>query len=140
MESNKIKEDETRKKVFKELMKDITWVGDQIAADNQKTFYKSVIVGNEEIQLNDCVLVEPRNPAIPLHIAKVIYMWETKNGVKQFHANWFHRGNDTILGETSDPIELFLSNDCDDVPFRSVRSKCIVLFKEIPENWADLGK
>ncbi|KZC13768.1 DNA (cytosine-5)-methyltransferase 1 [Dufourea novaeangliae] len=136
---NKKIEEESRKKVFKEFKRDIIWVGKQIATDNHRTFYKSVIVGEESIQLNDYVLVEPRNPTIPLHVAKVIYMWENKNGVKQFHANWFHRGNDTILGETSDPIELFLSDDCDDVPFTSIRSKCTVIFKKIPENWADLG-
>ncbi|XP_076247833.1 DNA methyltransferase 1a isoform X2 [Calliopsis andreniformis] len=139
MESKKLEEEEKKKKVFKELKKDIAWVGNPIATDNQKTFYKSVIVGNEEIQLNDCVLIEPKNSAIPLHVAKVIYMWETKNSVKQFHANWFYRGNDTILGETSDPIELFLSNDCDDIPFKSVRSKCTVIFQEVAENWAALG-
>ncbi|XP_078046849.1 DNA methyltransferase 1a isoform X2 [Augochlora pura] len=136
---NKSIEGENRKKAFKELEKDIVWVGKQIAIDNQRTYYKSVIVGNENIQLNEYVLVEPKNTAIPLHIAKIIYMWENRNGIKQFHANWFHRGNDTILGETSDPIELFLSDDCDDVPFTSIRSKCTVVFKKISNNWVDLG-
>nr|XP_033324473.1 DNA (cytosine-5)-methyltransferase PliMCI-like [Megalopta genalis] len=132
-------EEESRKKAFKEFKKDIVWVGKQIAIDNQRTYYKSVIVGNENIQLNDYVLVEPKNPVIPLHVAKIIYMWENRNGIKQFHANWFHRGNDTILGETSDPIELFLSDDCDDVPFTSIRSKCTVVFKKVSDNWVDLG-
>ncbi|XP_012137658.2 DNA methyltransferase 1a isoform X2 [Megachile rotundata] len=139
MENKKIEELEHTKKDFKEFKKDVTWVEDKIAADNQKTFYKSVMVGDERIEINDYVLVEPRNPAIPLHVAKIIYMWETKNGLKQFHANWFHRGTDTILGETSDPIELFLSDDCDDVPFKSVKSKCTVHFKKTPENWDEIG-
>ncbi|KOC65410.1 DNA (cytosine-5)-methyltransferase 1 [Habropoda laboriosa] len=134
-----IGEEENKKKLFKELEKNIVWVGDQVAVDNQRTFYKSVLVGSEKIDINDYVLVEPKNSAIPLHVAKVIYMWENKNGIKQFHANWFHRGNDTILGETSDPIELFLSDNCDNVPFKSVRSKCTVIFKKIPENWTELG-
>ncbi|XP_033204996.2 DNA methyltransferase 1a isoform X1 [Bombus vancouverensis nearcticus] len=135
----RIEVEECRRKVFKELKKDIVWIGDQIASNNLKTFYRSVIVGDEKIEINDYVLVEPRNPAIPSHVAKVIYMWENKNGIKQFHANWLHRGNDTILGETSDPIELFLSDDCDDVPFKSVISKCTVIFKNVPKNWAELG-
>ncbi|KAG9430318.1 DNA methyltransferase 1a [Apis mellifera carnica] len=139
MENKKIEEEKSKKKDFKELKKDIIWIGNQIANDNLKTYYKSVIVGDEEIRINDYVLVEPRNPAIPSHVAKVIYMWENKNGIKQFHANWLHRGNDTILGETSDPIELFLSDDCDDIPFKSVRSKCTVIFKEIQKNWSELG-
>ncbi|XP_076161949.1 DNA methyltransferase 1a [Ptiloglossa arizonensis] len=137
--NKKYEKEESGKKVFKELKKDIVWVGNKIADDNQKIFYKSVIVGDEEVQINDYVLVEPRNSAIPLHIAKVIYMWENKSGMKQFHVNWFHRGNDTILGETSDPIELFLSDECDDISIKSVRSKCTVILKNIPQNWADLG-
>ncbi|XP_076670133.1 DNA methyltransferase 1a [Andrena cerasifolii] len=139
LENKKMKDEESNKKVFKQLKKNISWIGDQIAADNQKTYYKSVRVDDEEIQSNDYVLVEPKNPAISLHVAKVIYMWENKNGAKQFHANWFYRGSDTILGETSDPIELFLSDECDDVPLQSVRSKCTVIFKKVPEDWAQLG-
>ncbi|XP_076753766.1 DNA methyltransferase 1a isoform X1 [Xylocopa sonorina] len=138
-EDKKAEEDKIKKKVFKELKKDIVWIEDPIATDNQRTFYKSVMVDDERIEINDYVLVEPRNPAIPLHVAKVIYMWQNKNGMRQFHANWFHRGNDTILGETSDPIELFLSYDCDDIPFQSIRSKCTVVFKKASENWAELG-
>lgn len=129
-----------QKKDFKELKKDIVWEEKDKMVDGQKTYYKSVMVGNERIQINDYVLVEPRNPAIPLHIAKIICMWENKTGVKQFHANWFRRGSDTILGETSDPMELFLSDDCDDVPFTSVSSKATVIHKKIPENWSKLGK
>ncbi|XP_017756525.1 PREDICTED: DNA (cytosine-5)-methyltransferase PliMCI-like [Eufriesea mexicana] len=138
LENKNVEEERSRKKVFKELKKDITWIGAQIASDNLKTFYTSVMVGEEKIEINDYVLVEPRNPAIPSHVAKVIYMWENKNGIKQFHGNWLYRGNDTILGETSDPIELFLSDDCDDIPFKSVRSKCTVIFKNILENWTKL--
>ncbi|CAK9821528.1 DNA (cytosine-5)-methyltransferase PliMCI [Anthophora retusa] len=134
-----IEEEESKEKAFKELEKNIEWMGDEIVTDNLRTFYKSVLVGSEKIDINDYVLIEPKNPAIPLHVAKVIYMWENKNGVKQFHANWFHRGNETILGETSDPTELFLSDNCDNVPFKSVRSKCTVIFKSVPENWAELG-
>ncbi|XP_076633551.1 DNA methyltransferase 1a [Colletes latitarsis] len=139
IENKKFEIKENRKKVFQELKKDITWVKDQITIDNQKIFYKSVIVNNEEIQVNDYVLVASRYSATPSHVAKVIYMWESKSGMKQFHANWFHRGNDTILGETSDPKELFLSDDCDDVPITCISSKCTVILKKIPENWADLG-
>ncbi|XP_054016177.1 DNA (cytosine-5)-methyltransferase 1-like isoform X1 [Hylaeus anthracinus] len=131
--------EDIRMKVFKELRKDIAWIGDPIAVDNQRIFYKSVMLESEEVHVNDYVLIEPRNSAKPSHIAKVIYMWETKSGMKQFHASWFHRGNDTILGETSDPVELFLSDDCDDVPIKSIRSKCTVVFKKVPDDWAVLG-
>lgn len=134
------KVEEKPKKDFKELKKDIVWIEEDQIVEGQKTYYKSVMVGNEKIELNDYVLVEPRNPAIPLHIAKVIYMWEGKTGVKQFHASWFRRGTDTILGETADPMEVFLSDDCEDVPFKSVNSKATVIHKKMPDNWSELGE
>lgn len=132
--------EEKPKKHFKELKKDIVWIGEDKIVEGQKTYYKSVMVGNERIELNDYVLVEPRNPAIPLHIGKVIYMWENKVGVKQFHANWLRRGTDTILGKTADPLEVFLSDDCEDVPFKCVNSKATVIHKKTLENWSELGK
>ena len=66
-------------------------------------------------------------------------MWENTDGIKQFHANWLYRGNDTILREISDPIELFLSEDCDDVPLEVVKSKCTVIFKDASKNWTALS-
>lgn len=137
---NDEKVQEKPKKDFKELKKDIVWIEEDKIVEGQKTYYKSVMVGNERIELNDYVLVEPRNPAIPLHIAKVMYMWESKVGVKLFHANWFRRGTDTILGETADSLEVFLSDDCEDVPFKSVNSKATVIYKKTPDNWSELGK
>ncbi|XP_033200860.1 DNA (cytosine-5)-methyltransferase PliMCI [Bombus vancouverensis nearcticus] len=126
-------------KEFKHVEKEITWVGEPIIDDGRRTFYNSVIVVDEEIKGNDCVLIESNDPTVPLQIAKVIYMWEDKNGAKLCHANWFRRGSDTVLGETSDPLELFLLDECDNVPFTSVKSKATVIYKTCPKNWNELG-
>nr|ASM42030.1 DNMT1 [Pogonomyrmex barbatus] len=134
-----IQEEERKKEDFKELKKDIIWEEEDKIVEGQKTYYKSVIVGNEKIQINDYVLLEPRDPTIPLQICKVMFMWETKGGAKRFHANRLRRGVDTILGETSDSIELFLSDQCCEASFTSVRSKATVIHKKIPENWSELG-
>nr|XP_034189663.1 DNA (cytosine-5)-methyltransferase PliMCI-like [Osmia lignaria] len=126
-------------KEFKHVEKDITWVGEAIIDDGRRTFYNSVIVVDEEIKANDYVLIESNDPTVPLQIAKVIYMWEDKNGAKLCHANWFRRGSDTVLGETSDPLELFLLDECDNVPFASIKSKATVIYKASPNNWSELG-
>ncbi|CAD1477928.1 unnamed protein product [Heterotrigona itama] len=126
-------------KEFKHVEKEITWVGEPIINDGRRTFYKSVIVVDEEIKANDCVLIESNDPTVPLQVAKVIYMWEDKNGAKMCHANWFRRGSDTVLGETSDPLELFLLDECDNVPFTSIKSKAIVIYKTCPKDWSKLG-
>ncbi|PBC25685.1 DNA (cytosine-5)-methyltransferase PliMCI [Apis cerana cerana] len=126
-------------KEFKHVEKEITWVGESIINDGRRTFYKSVMVVDEEIKANDYVLIESNDPTVPLQIAKVIYMWEDKNGAKLCHANWFRRGSDTVLGETSDSLELFLLDECDNVPFASVKSKATVIYKTNPKNWNELG-
>ncbi|KAG7199233.1 hypothetical protein KM043_018102 [Ampulex compressa] len=126
-------------KDFKHVEKEITWVGQPIVDDGRRTFYKSVMIVDEEIQTNDYVLIESSDPTVPLQIAKVMYMWEDKNGAKLCHANWYRRGSDTVLGETSDPLELFLLDECDNIPFTSVKSKATVIYKKSPENWANLG-
>ncbi|KZC09572.1 PREDICTED: DNA (cytosine-5)-methyltransferase PliMCI-like [Dufourea novaeangliae] len=126
-------------KEFKHVEKEITWVGEPVIDDGRRTFYKSVMVIDEEIKINDYVLIESNDPTVPLQIAKVMYMWEDKNGAKLCHANWFRRGSDTVLGETSDPLELFVLDECDNVPFTSVKSKATVIYKASPKNWSELG-
>ncbi|XP_071643809.1 DNA methyltransferase 1a [Temnothorax longispinosus] len=126
---------------FKELLikKDIIWEKKDKRVDGDKTYYKSVIVGNEKIEINEHVLLEPRDPTIPIQVCKIVFMWENAFGEKRFHANRLYRGTDTILGETSDPIELFLSEQCCEASFTSVRSKATVINKKMPENWFELG-
>lgn len=52
-----------------------------------------------------------------------------------FHAHWFCRGTDTVLGESSDPLELFLVDDCEDMQLSFVQGKVDVLYKTPSENW-----
>lgn len=53
-------------------------------------------------------------------------MWEDFNGKKMFHAQWLYRSAETVLGESGDPNELFLSDDCDNNPLSSIAEKCNV--------------
>lgn len=39
---------------------------------------------------------------------------------------FFRRGCETILGETSDPLEIFITDECDDAEAETVVSKVIV--------------
>ena len=36
------------------------------------------------------------------------------------------RSNDTVLGNTGDPMELFLVDQCEDNPLGSIMAKCFV--------------
>lgn len=52
-----------------------------------------------------------------------------------FHAHWFCRGTDTVLGESSDPLELFLVDECEDMQLSFVHGKVNVLYKAPSDDW-----
>ncbi|XP_023289399.1 DNA (cytosine-5)-methyltransferase 1 [Orussus abietinus] len=126
-------------KSLKRVKKEVKWLGESIATDAKKVFYSGVDVSGEEIRVNDYVMIEPSDPSIALQLAKVMYMWENKKGECLFHGNWFRRGSDTVLGETSDPTELFLIDECDDLVLTSIKTKATVTLREPASDWAELG-
>lgn len=82
--------------------------------------------------------VKAEEPNEPLYIARVVSLWE-ETGEKYFHALWFSRGGETVLGETSDPCELFLVSSCADTPLGAVVGKVSVEFRTAPSDWGMLG-
>lgn len=104
-----------------------TWIGNPIIKEGKRTYYSSVMISGEEYHINDCVMVEPDDPKTPVYIARINHMWEDGRGEKHFHAHWFLRGSDTILGETADPYEVFIANDCEDTLLDSIMKKVNIL-------------
>lgn len=49
----------------------------------------AVMVNAEEIKLNDCIMVEPLDPATAFFIARVVYLFEDRTGAKRVHGRWF---------------------------------------------------
>jgi hypothetical protein len=49
------------------------------------------------------------------------------------------RGYETVLGETADPVELFVIDQCEDFDPSAIVGKATVIQKVIPNNWAELG-
>jgi DNA (cytosine-5)-methyltransferase 1 len=52
--------------------------------------------------------------------------------------NLCSRGSDTVLGETSDPVELFVVDQCETFDLSAITRKATVTQK-VPSNWAELG-
>ncbi|NXG89846.1 DNMT1 methyltransferase, partial [Stercorarius parasiticus] len=78
----------------------------------------------------------PHNPgSFPL---RVTAMWEDSSG-QMFHAHWFCPGSDTVLGATSDPLELFLVDECEDMQLSYIHGKVKVIYKAPSENWSMEG-
>ncbi|KAL7287133.1 hypothetical protein TKK_0018750 [Trichogramma kaykai] len=117
----------------------VEWIGEPLASDQNRTFYSEVALDSEHIALNDYVFIESVDASVPVQIVKVIYMWETKLNLKMFHGTWLWRGSETVLGETSSSSEVFLVDDCQDVPISYIKSKATVVHKSTPENWNELG-
>lgn len=68
--------------------------------------------------------------------SRVTALWEDSSQGQMFHAHWFCAGTDTVLGATSDPLELFLVDECEDMQLSYIHSKVTVVYKAPSENWA----
>ena len=98
--------------------------------EGKKKFYSKVLINKEEVTVNDTVTVCPEAEDEPVYVARIAYMWEDAGGKKLFHAHWFSRGSETVLGETGDPCELFLVDLCDDSPLGAIMDKIKVHNRE----------
>nr|CAH7742223.1 unnamed protein product [Callosobruchus chinensis] len=101
--------------------------------------YSTAVVGDLTVKTGDFVMLKSENPKDPPCIAKVVHMFDNLPQKYMFHGHLFCRGSDTILGETSDPRELFLVDDCDDLPLGSIIQKAQVECRKRPENWSEIG-
>ncbi|GIZ05326.1 hypothetical protein CEXT_541021 [Caerostris extrusa] len=117
----------------------VEWFGESCCVDKTRKYYESAYINNEKIHCGDYIMVTPSEPTTPMYIARIQSMFETSSGKKMFHGLWFERGSDTIIGETSDPQELFGTFECEDKEMYTIKCKCTVVFKEPLENWFELG-
>nr|UOI87905.1 DNA cytosine-5-methyltransferase 1 [Sogatella furcifera] len=117
------------------------WVGEPTHQAKKKTYYDRVMVGEQEIARGDTVLIDPNEPGVPMLVGIVMYMWYDLFSKEQlFHAQWFCRGEDTVLGETSNNQELFLLYECGDVPVSSISEKITVRKIKLPSDWNEFCK
>ncbi|XP_019064640.1 DNA (cytosine-5)-methyltransferase 1 [Fukomys damarensis] len=126
-------------KKMKQNRNRICWVGEAIKTDGKKSYYQQVCMDGETLEVGDCVSVIPDDPSKPLYLARVTALWEDSSNGQMFHAHWFCAGSDTVLGATSDPWELFLVDECEDMQLSYIHSKVNVLYKPPSENWAMEG-
>lgn len=69
-------------------------------------------------------------------LSRVTAMWDDASTGPMIHVHWFCRGTDTVLGATSDPLELFMVDECEDMQLCYIDSKVNVLYKGPSENWS----
>nr|XP_054770266.1 DNA (cytosine-5)-methyltransferase PliMCI-like [Lytechinus pictus] len=117
----------------------VTWIGEPEEVTEDRAYYKEAMINDEKIENGDCVLIHPDDPTKPLFISRVIYMWQEREGEMMFHAQWFVYGSETVLGETSDPLEIFPIDECQDTYLASINDKCSVIHKAPSSDWFMLG-
>ncbi|KAL1781550.1 DNA (cytosine-5)-methyltransferase 1 [Sigmodon hispidus] len=116
----------------------ISWLGQPMKIEEKRTYYQKVCIDEETLEVGDCVSVIPDDSSKPLYLARVTALWEDKHG-QMFHAHWFCAGTDTVLGATSDPLELFLVGECENMQLSYIHSKVKVVYRAPSENWAMEG-
>ncbi|XP_028173545.1 DNA (cytosine-5)-methyltransferase PliMCI-like isoform X2 [Ostrinia furnacalis] len=120
----------------------IKWIGDPVKADSTKIYYEKVEIEGSELQIGDFVMVETSQPNIPALVTRVVYMWQETINPKSgyFHGEVFIRSSDTVLGEVSDPREVYLGDRCcHGAPLSSILRKAYVERKSVPNDWFKLG-
>lgn len=98
------------------------------------TFYTAAIVNGQRVTAGGHVTIEAVQPNKPTYIAEVVALFEDDQTHEQlFHARWFARATETVLGETSDdPKELVVGDDCEDVLLSAI-VQVITVEKRIPD-------
>ncbi|XP_006898898.1 PREDICTED: DNA (cytosine-5)-methyltransferase 1 [Elephantulus edwardii] len=113
----------------------ITWVGEPVKSEGKKIYYQKVCIDSEIFEVGDCVSVSAVNSS-HLYFARITALWDDSNTGQMFHAHWFCTGRDSILGATSDPLELFLVDECENLQMPYINEKVTVVYIPPPENWA----
>lgn len=112
----------------KRILHKIEWIGEDKCEYKGRMYYRKAKVGDVIIEEGDYVLLNSEEPNHPLYVAQVAYLWDDKSQGATFHAHMFCRATDTILGETADPRELFVVDDCENCPLGSIVRKAKVNF------------
>ena len=104
----------------------VKWEGAGVKVEGGVCYEEAVfeVEGGKEhrVKPGDFLLVRPdreEDRSVRHYPARVIYL---KKGEAEdiVHVQWLARGNDTVLGNTSDPREFFLTRECENVNISDV--------------------
>ncbi|TRY67204.1 hypothetical protein TCAL_02281 [Tigriopus californicus] len=113
----------------------VSLLGPVINLEGQIKFYEAVEVSGTRVQVGGFVSITPEFPDTPDFIGRIVYLFE--EGAEQIaHVRHFCRGQDTVLGMTSDPEELFLTDECEDVNINDLVEAVDVEYRHTPSDWA----
>ncbi|GFZ03206.1 methyltransferase 1 [Actinidia rufa] len=92
---------------------EIKWVGKQVGRTCEgESLYKQAVVSGCVVSVGGFVLVEADDSEENPPIYVVEYMFENSDARKMVHGRLMLRGSQTVLGNTTNEREVFLTNDC----------------------------
>ncbi|KAJ4715071.1 DNA (cytosine-5)-methyltransferase [Melia azedarach] len=110
--------------------KEIRWDGEPVnQTSSDDALYKKAIVHGEVVAVGGAVLVEVDETD---SIYFVEYMFGTSDGSKMFHGRLMQRGPDTVLGNTANEREVFLTNQCMDYELQDIKQAVVVDIRSVP--------
>ena len=94
--------------------------------------YKQATIHGEVIAVGGSVLVEVDKPDELPDIHYVEYTFESKDRRKMFHGRIMQRGCETVLGNTANEREVFLTNECRDLGLEDIMQTAVVDIRKMP--------
>ena len=92
---------------------EIKWVGKQVGRTCEgEPLYKEAVVCGSVVSVGGSVLIETGDSEENPPIYVVEYMFENSNARKMVHGRLMLRGFQTVLGNTANEREVFLTNNC----------------------------
>ncbi|KAJ6364911.1 hypothetical protein OIU76_029816 [Salix suchowensis] len=113
--------------------KEVRWDGNPVSKTSSgEAIYKRAIVCGEVVLVGNAVLVEvDESDELPA-IYFVEYMFETRNGSRMFHGRMMKRGSETVLGNTANDREVFLTTECMNYKLQDVKQAIILEVRKRP--------
>lgn len=112
---------------------DIRWEGGPEGKTSSGCLlYKKAIIHGEVVSVGISVSVEVDESDELPDIYYVEYMFESKNGRKMFHGRMMQHGCQTVLGNTANEREVFLTNECKDVALQDVKRTNVASIRKVP--------
>ena len=130
---------ERQMRYMREKTTRVKWIGDaKESSQGSSRYYNAAEVNTELLEVGDFILVRPDDQNTTNFICRIIY-FEHDGSEKIAHVQTYARGNDTLLGETADPKELFAMIDCESIPCYEIIRKLDVWYWPGPKKWKDVG-
>ena len=115
----------------------VKWIGEPKEHQGSK-YYTSAEVNDDTLEIGDFIVVRPDDQNTTNFVCRIIY-FEQDGSEKIAHVQTYCRGNDTLLGETADPKELFALIDCESIPCYEIIRKLDVWYWPGPKKWKQIG-